>query len=286
MVHERLSTALIIEDDSDWDISLKDRLVEFGFASRHFSTKSLHGAEQTGPYGNDWDLLWLGHCAVTECTSPNSHTDGDPSNPHPTDTVTSPQQRYLLENDASVPRPANRLNFATIPDLSSYPNTTRAVFRAENGLCLYAYALSYRGAQKILRAQALLTKWLPIDLGIGEMCADQSNPFNCIGVFPQLFDSHKMAGAMFRDSNIDRYPADKIRKTAYTANIVYSSRINVDRLLRGEEPVSQWPNDPPVEVEEGGVRHNVVELEQGKNPNIMAPNAVFQGNEQEPAKDS
>ena len=107
------------------------------------------------------------------------------------------------------------------------------------------------------------------------MCGDQSNPFNCIGVFPQLMDSHKMAGTMDRDSNIDTYPSDQVRTRAYTANIIHSTRVNVDRLLRGEEPLSQWPDDPPNVVESGGVTHRIVEIEPGKSPNIMPAGAVF-----------
>ena len=91
---------------------------------------------------------------------------------------------------------------------------------------------------------------------------------------------------MDRDSNIDSYPADQIRHRAYTANIVYSTRINVDRLLKGQKPVSQWPDDPPIVVEEGGVNHRVVEIGSGKNPNVLAPNAVFQGTEEDLGRNS
>ncbi|KAL9104599.1 MAG: hypothetical protein Q9163_000464 [Psora crenata] len=258
-----------MEDDADWDLSLKDRLVDFSRGSRHFTAQPSGGANPRSPYGDNWDILWLGHCSITQCPASDPHTSPDHA--------TSPlqQQRYLVENDPTVPLPAKRLNFASTPDLSAYGNMTRAVFRADYGICLYAYALSYSGAQKVLRAQAVRQKWAPIDLGIAEMCQDTANPTNCIGVFPQLFDSHKMAGSFDRDSNIGTFSHDDVREHAYTPNIVHSIRLNLDRLLKGEKPLSQWPEDPEPVPEPGGVRHRIVDVEIGKSPNIMPEGAVF-----------
>ena len=268
-MQNRLSSALVLEDDSDWDISLKDRLVDFGHGSRYFSAQSSTAATPHSPYGDDWDMLWLGHCSITECPASDAHTTSDHSTSPPQ------QQRYLLENDPTVPLPNRRLNFASIPDLSSYTEKTRAVFRADYGICLYAYALSYSGAQKVLRAQALRNKWAPIDIGLGEMCQDTANPFNCIGVFPQLIDSHKMAGTWDRDSNIGTFSHDTVREKAYTPNLIHSTRLNVDRMLKGEQPLSQWPDDPEFVPEDGGVRYRIVDVEPGKSPNIMPEGAVF-----------
>jgi len=58
------------------------------------------------------------------------------------------RRRFLIENDLTVPPPHARVDFSTIPNMQSedYDNSTRAIFRAEWGVCMYAYALSYRGA--------------------------------------------------------------------------------------------------------------------------------------------
>ncbi|KAG8531344.1 uncharacterized protein KY384_002973 [Bacidia gigantensis] len=278
IVQERLSSALIIEDDSDWDVTLKDRLVDFGNGARHFS-KHATGEKPKNPYGDNWDMLWLGHCAITECPAVDPHSSTDPNNPHPPEPTQLTQQRFLIENDATTPPPAHRFNFATIPDLSPYADTTRAVFRADFGICLYSYALSYSGAQKVLRQQAVRTKWAPIDLGMGEMCKDQAQPFNCIGVFPQLVDSHKMAGAYARDSNIDQNPKDDVREMAYTFNLKYSTRLNVDRLLRGEAPITQWPDDPEIVAAPGGTKYRVEDVQAGQTANVMPQGAVFANGE-------
>ena len=170
--------------------------------------------------------------------------------------------------------------------MTSYAESTRAVFRADFGICLYAYALSYSGAQKVLRRQALRTKWAPIDLGLGEMCKDQANPFNCIGVFPQLVDSHKMAGAYARDSNINQHPQQANRPTAYTFNLKHSTRLNVDRLLQGQPPESQWPEDQKAVAAPGGVKYRVEDRKAGQRANVMPEGAVFANGEtqQEPGQ--
>ena len=260
-----------MEDDSDWDVSLKDRMVDFGYGSRHFSMQTSGGQSCQAPYGDNWDMLWLGHCSIDESSSADFQNTSD----HSADIQTIPQQRYLLENDASVPTPERRHNFATIPDLSSYSNTTRAIFRAKSGICLYAYALSYSGAQKMLRAQAARKTWAPIDIGLGDMCKDATDPFNCIGVFPQLIDSHKMAGSWDRDSNIGIFSHDEVREHAYTANIIHPLRLNLDKILRGEALFRQWAEDPEIVAEPGGVKHRIVDIEEGKSLNIMPEDAVF-----------
>ena len=259
----RLSSALIIEDDSDWDVSFKDRLNDFARGSRFLSEQSSNGATPHSPYGDNWDMLWLGHCAITECPAYHPHTSSDHSGSPPQ------RQRYLLENDHTVPLPGHRFNIGTIPDLSSYADQTRAVFRADGGICLYAYALSFLGAQKVLRAQAVRKTWAPIDVGFSEMCLDTATPFNCIGVFPQLVESHKTAGRLDRDSDNANFSHDDIRELASTANIVYPTRVNVERLLKGDAPLSQWPEEAEVIPAPGGVRPRVVELEPGKALNIV-----------------
>ena len=172
------------------------------------------------------------------------------------------RKRFIIDNDGTVPVPKNRVNFDQVPDMSYFPNTTRVVYKADSGVCLYAYALSFTGAQKVLRAQATLKKWRPIDLGIGEMCESSENPFTCFGIFPQIVDTHKMAGSYTRDSNINTHHEDKIRETAYTFNVIHSTRMSVDRILRGESPVSQWKDEAEPEVKPGGTTYRIVDVDE------------------------
>ncbi|KAK4692406.1 hypothetical protein P7C71_g4788, partial [Lecanoromycetidae sp. Uapishka_2] len=229
IVKSGLSSALLIEDDADWDSHLKDQLQAFAVGSQYISGATA-GQKPQSPYGDDWDLLWLGHCGARFTPDDNRH--------------------WVIENDATVPAPNRRANFGGEPNMAAagYDNSTRVIFRTSNGACTYSYALSYRGARRFLRGQALLKKFAPIDVGIGQMCGAKDPGFKCIAPFPQLIDSHKPAGRESRDSDIGSFSADKVREFGYTFNIVHSMRLNMDRLLAdANAPIQrQWPKDPEV----------------------------------------
>ena len=243
MVREQLSTAIVFEDDADWDVNFRTQLKQFAEGSRYitssWSTPSIQkpkeSEEHRSPYGDDWDVLWLGHCGV--------------------DTHPSESRQFIISNDPTVPSPKHRTNYQDIPDISSHSNTTRIVFRAGSGVCLYAYALSYRGAQKLLLAQSTLTTLPPIDIGYREMC-DKQEDFKCVGVFPQIVDCHKAAGAIERDSDMTDFDKTIVRAKGYTNNIVRSTRLNWRPLLAGdiEKVEVQYPEDTPEIVGEVTMR--------------------------------
>ena len=198
---------------------------DFATGSRYISGTPT---KPRSPYGDDWDLLWLGHCSAQQ---------------HPSD-----PRRFVIENDPTVPPVNHRLNFNLVPKLNElgYDNSTRIVFRANNGVCLYAYALSYRGAQKVLRWQNNVKVFHPIDMGIGYQCRDDPN-FKCIAVFPQLVDSHKAAGRQSRDSDIGSFDPNNVREKGITQNIVHSTRLNIENLMLGGKDAKiedQWPDSP------------------------------------------
>lgn len=67
MISHNISTALIVESDADWDIRLKDimpqvaqgvkTLVDWPFNKpHHIQYPAIE------PYGDTWDVLWIGHC--------------------------------------------------------------------------------------------------------------------------------------------------------------------------------------------------------------------------------
>ena len=53
-----LDTAMIIEDDVDWDVAIKERLPLISDAVGNFSRVD---PSDPAPYGRSWDILWLGH---------------------------------------------------------------------------------------------------------------------------------------------------------------------------------------------------------------------------------
>lgn len=228
IVTQNLGSGLVIEDDADWSIYIKDQLEHVATGSQYI-TNAPDDYVPSSPYGDDWDLLWLGHCGSSFRNPPN--------------------RRYVIENDPTVPPPHHRSN-NNVPDFAAagYDNATRAVYEAGGGLCTASYALSLRGARKILAHYTNTLNFAPIDLGLHKLCAEQILGFRCVAVFPQLWGSHRQAGFVSRDSDINGkgLREGNIRKEPMTFNIVHSVRLNADRIIvNGTGAVkSQWDDMP------------------------------------------
>lgn len=70
VIDEKWSTVLILEDDADWDVNIRSQLAMLAERTRTMSNARHDQSEwitddtpTSNPYGNDWDLLWLGPCA-------------------------------------------------------------------------------------------------------------------------------------------------------------------------------------------------------------------------------
>ncbi|KAI0403903.1 hypothetical protein F4802DRAFT_616205 [Xylaria palmicola] len=101
------------------------------------------------PYGEGWDVLWLGHCgadlpaAIATTTTPSSS-----SSP-----ILSSLEIAVLD-DVTVPAPKHLKPhpFALCDKLAgAYPAHTRVVHAARGNACSLAYAVSSAGARALLR---------------------------------------------------------------------------------------------------------------------------------------
>lgn len=221
-----MGSALVMEDDADWSVYLKDQLEHVATGSRYISDPTSKTTDLLSPYGNDWDMLWLGHCGSS------FRPDGGP--------------RYVIENDPTVPPPEHRIidNGPKYAE-EGYDNHTRIIYMANGGLCTQAYALSQRGARKVLQWYLNRQDFEPIDLGLHTFCQDQIMGFKCVAAAPALWGSHRAAGPMNKDSDIQRWNPDEpisVREKGETYNIVHSMRMNGENILvNGLEGVTtQW----------------------------------------------
>ena len=217
----------MLEDDSDWSPYLKNQLFEFSTGAH-----ALQGSPKftKSPYGHDWDFLWLGHCRA----GPAGVS----------------QKFWVVENDTTVPAVPRRhakWREAHVPD-EVLRNDTRIVFRAINGMCNYGYAITYQGARKMLASMSLQSLNQPVDVSYSGMCRGRfTKPFNCYAVYPPLIASHRMPGNGLRNSDLNN--RNRGYHPEYTWDIVYSTIMNVPRLVTGtKKVVAQWPED--VEQEE------------------------------------
>ncbi|EAW19354.1 uncharacterized protein NFIA_093170 [Aspergillus fischeri NRRL 181] len=231
VVEKRHATALIMEDDADWDVSLKQQLREF---ARGLRTLSLtKAASKQAPYGTDWDLLWVGGCSTAAGVNET--------------------QFYAIPNDPTVPG-MNRRSFWVdrrgpldrwkhrFPQLPE--ESTRYVYRADTGCCLYGYAVTYNGARKILASLSVDHLENPVDNALGDMCGGRNRPqIQCYAPHPNLIATHRRAGSSYKDSDIETYGQDNWHPDE-AWDLVYSTKLNLHRLLAGNETVmSQWPDD-------------------------------------------
>jgi hypothetical protein len=282
VVSQNLSTAVIFEDDADWDIRLRDQLVHFAKASRILtagpldlsnspvfpgdnpeSEESIHNEAskneiaktlfsvplsnipsptQFAPYGDpaSWDVLWLGHCGA--------------GFPRPSGYPTAYDEKNIiltLPGDETVPQPRylRAHPFGPLDPLAeSHPPHTRVFHRASGGaLCTVAYAVSQRGARRLLHEYSV-TRWSKIwDAELGEWCAGtdsfwkKSGERKCITSQPPMFAHHHPSGGKSNIGGLGGGYATSVE----TKYLRFSVRMNLQALARGEGIKGikdQWPN--------------------------------------------
>jgi GR25 family glycosyltransferase involved in LPS biosynthesis len=225
IVHDHISTALILEDDADWDILLKSQLHQLSDAMHKLTNTTTFFP--TNPYTLNWDLLWLGHCRA----GPSS----------------LPQQIYTVPHDPTVPPiPHRRAKWRQqhIPPFILH-NSNRVIFRAYAGMCTAAYAVTLPGAQKILSAVSLTSQNNPVDVSFSSLCRGKLiDDFRCFATYPPLFGSHRAAGSGVRDSDLNDVSDARGGEGwhgEYTWDIVYPAAMNIGRWVGGRTTArAQW----------------------------------------------
>jgi hypothetical protein len=263
IVEQNITTALIMEDDIDWDIRIKPQLTDFAKAARlllqplpqttdqfldpsHPKPREDEGhtdfnlpehehtvtAPTTSPYSDiaRWDLFWLGHCG---CRFPRA-TD-----------LNVPLGRVVLANDTTVPEPRlldMELGNDELP--TEYPPHTRVVSRARVNSCSLAYGISQPGARKFLYELGVHKMSDTNDMMFRFVCdgVDGRSLATCLTVQPQLFQHHRPVGSRKGFSDINEY-GDGYNERATTANVRWSVRLNLPKLVEGEtEYLDSFPD--------------------------------------------
>ncbi|KAK4195479.1 family 25 putative glycosyltransferase [Triangularia verruculosa] len=271
IVRENITSALILEDDADWDIRLKQQMQVFAQAARAFTqparragatAKTLSVQKSTElsisqlpttsrprvtPYGDNWDLLWLGHCG-TDFPSASTIVGNKAATSKPG----IPLLRVTIPNDGTVPDPKHLKAhpFALQDTLAKeYPPHTRIVHASSKTTCTQAYAVSRQGARKLLYQFGLKTLTAGWDLMLGDWCDglytshEQDRAPVCVTVQPPLFSHHYGKGAA---SDITAPGGGFVNKDKeMTPYIRLSVRVNMERMVNGvgvSGLVDQWPD--------------------------------------------
>ncbi|KAI1497590.1 glycosyltransferase family 25 protein [Biscogniauxia marginata] len=228
IVEEGLESALIMEDDIDWDVRLKTQLEQVAQGARAIMPSDI---PTSSPYGSAWDVIWLGHCGeIFPETLPENQ--GKPEHP-----------KFTIHNDKTVP-PLNKLT--GLVDFAMYPAFTRWVHVAGGPICTFAYGLSQRGARKVLFDLSVDHLIGNFDNALADFCRDgaSNNPnglrAKCISVTPPVFFHHKAKGPVIGDSDIQDVQNTDSREKGTTENIVWSARNNIKNAMMGLEMENQF----------------------------------------------
>ncbi|KAI1090599.1 glycosyltransferase family 25 protein [Rostrohypoxylon terebratum] len=245
IIEDDVSSALIMEDDMDWDVHLKPQLERVAQGTRALLSSV---AESSSPYGDDWDLMWLGHCGEVFPETLEENIEklaDDPS-------IEYMSRKWAIENDATVP-PRDKVT--GLVNFSVYPEYTRWVHITGAPICTFAYALSQRGARKVLFDLSVDHLTGPFDNALAGLCrravstwgveesaeaGDRGLDAKCISVTPPLFFHHKAKGLVNGDSDIQAVKDDQVREKGMTENIVWSARNNIKNLIAGTSLESQY----------------------------------------------
>lgn len=187
-----LETALIFEDDVDWDIRLRTQQVPLAQRAAQLLVGSTHVAAAKYPWSNpgNWDLIYIGHCGdyfgFIDDEARAKHTASTLANvPH-----------TLYEDHTMLDR--RRLHPFTAEMLTAFqvPEQQRIFHKAQWPLCSFGYAVSRQGAQKILSTVAkdkedLTQNISAYDVALLDACRDEKH-LTCYTITPELF--HHMDG--------------------------------------------------------------------------------------------
>ncbi|KAJ5622704.1 hypothetical protein N7528_005936 [Penicillium herquei] len=227
VVENSFTTALIMEDDVDWDVNIKTQLIEF--ARGLHTVQGNKKVQPEAPYGLNWDVLWIGGCM---------------SGPSQNET-----HFYAIPNDPTVASVEQRAGAAGIPEIwkEHFPeDSTRYIYRAETGCCLYGYAVTSQGAKKILAALSVDHLEIPVDNALSDLCGGVGDRHRiaCYAPSPNLFGTYRRAGPSSQDSDIESYDPGHFHEER-SWNMVFSTKRNIHRLVAGEETLySQWKEAP------------------------------------------
>ncbi|KXG52486.1 uncharacterized protein PGRI_087700 [Penicillium griseofulvum] len=231
VVQEGIASAIVMEDDADWDVSIKLQLQSFAHAVRALQQKDTQVPTKS-PYGDDWDILWLGHCGLS------CKTD---------------MPFYLTPNDPTIPMPRHFLPLWRDPPVfegHKRPDHSRLACTASDAVCSLFYAVSYSGAQRILAALSVNPSGLAeeIDIGaqfdvsLGRMCGN--GYLRCFAPYPSITGVFEQGGPRSKSSDIHNETGED--RGFSSSRVMYSTMLNINRILKGERTVHATWDDVDV----------------------------------------
>ena len=169
VIENDFDTALILEDDVDWDLSLKEQMQLISDNVRNFT--NVYRIDQT-PYGRNWDVFWIGHCGEgTEWDLPRlEFNDTTPGRPVPMEAYYSAWGKDSIRNIGEG---------------------HRTVQKSQSPVCSFGYAVTQDGAQRLLDLAGRGAEEA-FDVALNHLCG--SGQLRCLSVNPEVIQSYLPGG--------------------------------------------------------------------------------------------
>ncbi|KAI0527827.1 glycosyltransferase family 25 protein [Xylaria bambusicola] len=208
VVASELTTAFIVEDDVDWDVRIKEQTK---LISDNVRLHTGTSAEDTTPYGTEWDVLWLGHCgSLIADGMPEPRSYGDYSRCE-TALYSGWSKQFLREKLAE---------------------NHRLVQTSIQTVCTFGYGVTKSSAQKVLSLVGTGADEA-FDVSLSAHC--RAGELRCLVVNPQVFNhyeppaghgylSHVHVGDGQGNAASEKAEAEFEREMGTTGNIMKSAR--------------------------------------------------------------
>ncbi|KAK9357766.1 hypothetical protein V1504DRAFT_32580 [Lipomyces starkeyi] len=213
VIDSNIETALIIEDDIDWDKNVHQIFQDLSYQMQNSTLRLVPPTdhEQTSaPYGLDWDVLIMGQCY--DSAHPKRldlvHVYDDPNVPSRKDT----EQAFLNQME-SLGVKGNDVG------------KKRLISPAYGPICTMGYAITRRGAQRLLLNLSYLSLRGPVDMDM--MWTLQEGKLRGYSVTPPPFAAWRVGGQKDSDNKHDpNLPmSGKGNRGGWSNNIKSSARI-------------------------------------------------------------
>ncbi|QDS69952.1 hypothetical protein FKW77_002426 [Venturia effusa] len=200
-----LTTTLILEDDVDWDVRIKQQMQLVADNTR----KLLNiPDDDIDPYGTDWDVLWIGHCGEVAQQSNDSFIRYGDDSRVSTEGYNGWSERHFMD---AIPEGHRQIQFAVMP------------------VCTFGFAVTAAGAQNILRKLGSGMDEA-YDVALQHKCA--SEKLRCLVVQPEVMHHYESPHSLGyvseigQESGEGKSAGDEVLEASIgtTANMIYSAR--------------------------------------------------------------
>lgn len=235
MIHENISSAVIMESDVDWDLRIRDSMEGMTGAAKSIADWPFTGykhskdlSQDLSPYGDKWDLMWIGHCGTS--------ADGN--------------GRIYTFNDTSAPDEEHAWDFASRPGEGHRPPGTRIVFQMRKTVCTTGYAMSLQGARKFEKHFREANS--PIDLKMWGHCENDPK-LACLSVWPQIISMAESKSNIQHTGGGQSFGHEAEEEKVVAGNgIQVSARVNANKKTAGDSQkwIWEWKNGSSKKAEE------------------------------------